>query len=102
FLTATFSVSLCLCGEFRPDFVLSFFRVFVAKKLPMKELQTIIQAYREARQRGERCALATVVRVSSSAYRRPGARMLVGEDGRTVGSVSGGCLETDVIRKARQ
>src|SRR4051794_37665934 len=68
----------------------------------MKELRSIIQAFREARGQGEQCALATVVRVSGSAYRRPGARMLITEAGRTVGSVSGGCLETDVIRKARR
>src|SRR5439155_18281716 len=67
----------------------------------MKELRSIIQAFREARSRGEQCALATVVQVSGSAYRRPGARMLVTEAGRTTGSVSGGCLETDVLRKAR-
>lgn len=45
---------------------------------------------------GKRTALATVVRIEGSAYRRPGAKLLVEEDGRTVGSISGGCLEGDV------
>jgi xanthine dehydrogenase accessory factor len=45
---------------------------------------------------GVRQALATVVRISGSAYRRPGARLLVDEDGATSGGVSGGCLEADV------
>jgi xanthine dehydrogenase accessory factor len=45
---------------------------------------------------GRRAALATVVRIEGSAYRRPGARLLVEEDGRTLGSISGGCLEGDV------
>jgi xanthine dehydrogenase accessory factor len=41
-------------------------------------------------------ALATVVRVRGSAYRREGAKMAVANDGATVGNVSGGCLEGDV------
>lgn len=43
-----------------------------------------------------RAALATVVRISGSAYRRPGAKLLIEEKGGTLGSVSGGCLEADV------
>jgi xanthine dehydrogenase accessory factor len=45
---------------------------------------------------GGRVAIATVVRVEGSAYRRPGAKLLVEEDGRTQGSISGGCREADV------
>ena len=52
--------------------------------------------------RKKTAALATVIRVSGSSYRRPGARMLVAGDGRTWGGVSGGCLERDVARRARQ
>lgn len=44
--------------------------------------------------------LATVVHVVGSAYRRPGARMLILPDGRRLGTISGGCLEGDVARKA--
>jgi xanthine dehydrogenase accessory factor len=45
---------------------------------------------------GRRAALATVVRIVGSSYRRPGARFLIEDDGHTLGGVSGGCLEADV------
>ena len=45
-------------------------------------------------------ALATVVHVEGSSYRRPGARMLVTDDGQLTGAISGGCLEGDALRKA--
>jgi xanthine/CO dehydrogenase XdhC/CoxF family maturation factor len=66
----------------------------------VNELQAIVDAHADARARGERAALATVVAVSGSAYRRPGARMLITESGRTVGAISGGCLERDVAERA--
>jgi xanthine dehydrogenase accessory factor len=49
---------------------------------------------------GRRAALATVVHIEGSAYRRPGARLLVEDDGTTLGSISGGCLEGDVREAA--
>lgn len=45
-------------------------------------------------------ALITLVRASGSTYRRPGARLLVAEDGQFAGTISGGCLEADLLRKA--
>ena len=51
---------------------------------------------------GRRAALATVVDIAGSAYRRPGAKFLVEDDGRTLGGVSGGCLEADVREIAQQ
>jgi xanthine dehydrogenase accessory factor len=66
----------------------------------MKEISDILSAWRECRQRGESCALATVVRLDGSGYRRPGARMLILGDGQTIGSISGGCLERDVVYRA--
>ncbi len=44
--------------------------------------------------------LVTLVRVAGSSYRAPGARLLVLPDGRTAGTISGGCLEADLLRKA--
>ncbi|AHM58509.1 xanthine dehydrogenase [Flammeovirgaceae bacterium 311] len=68
----------------------------------MKESKQIIDTYIDYLQRGKYAALATVVRVEGSAYRRPGARMLIMEDGKWQGSISGGCLEGDALKKARQ
>jgi xanthine dehydrogenase accessory factor len=45
---------------------------------------------------GRRAALATVIRIQGSSYRRPGAKLLIEDDGHTIGGVSGGCLEADV------
>lgn len=69
--------------------------------LSRNELDAILIAADQAVQCGIPTALATVVAVQGSSYRKPGARMLVREDGVTAGGVSGGCLEADVIRKAR-
>ncbi|MCC4117536.1 XdhC family protein [Aromatoleum toluclasticum] len=66
----------------------------------MNELQRIIQCCARLRGRGEMAALATVVAVEGSTYRRPGARMLVSADGEAEGAISGGCLERDVFRQA--
>lgn len=65
-----------------------------------KEINEIIAAYKKATQKGKKSALATVVYVEGSSYRRPGARMLVEEDGLMTGAISGGCLEGDALRKA--
>lgn len=68
----------------------------------MKELQDIVAAFEQLKNCGKTAALATVVKVNGSTYRRPGARMLITPDGTTVGSISGGCLEQDVFERARQ
>ena len=66
----------------------------------MKEIKDIILAYGKAQESGLQCALATVVHLDGSSYRRPGARMLVTGEGRMTGAISGGCLEGDALRKA--
>src|SRR5882757_7921622 len=68
----------------------------------MKEFKAIINEYNKVDFTRHKAALATVVRVRGSSYRSPGARMLITDDGRWVGSISGGCLEGDALRKARQ
>ena len=67
----------------------------------MKELSDIIKSYDKAVMQSRQTALATVVKVEGSSYRRPGARMLIAEDGQMTGAISGGCLEGDALRKAQ-
>ena len=66
----------------------------------MKEIKDIVLAARLAASENNAMALATVVMVEGSSYRRPGARMLVTEDGQMTGAISGGCLEGDALKKA--
>lgn len=68
----------------------------------MKEFKNIVNQYQKIDFQRRKAALATVVKVRGSSYRSPGARMLITDDGRWVGSISGGCLEGDALRKARQ
>lgn len=67
----------------------------------MNEVRNLVKAFDEANIRGELCALATVVSVEGSSYRRPGARILVCEGGSSAGTISAGCLESDVIEHAK-
>jgi xanthine/CO dehydrogenase XdhC/CoxF family maturation factor len=66
----------------------------------MKELELIAAEAQKARTEGKSAALATVVSIEGSAYRLPGARMLIVDGRWTAGSISGGCLEDDVVLRA--
>ncbi len=66
----------------------------------MKELKNIISAIEKLKNTNE-IAIATLVKVSGSTYRSPGARMLISADGNSIGSISGGCLESDVFEKSQ-
>ena len=68
----------------------------------MKELQVILELHKQISSKGERAVLATVVDVKGSSYRLPGAKMLITETGESFGTVSGGCLEADVLERAKQ
>ena len=65
----------------------------------MNERHAVLDAWQAAGAGQNEGVLCTVVQVRGSAYRRPGARMLIFPDGRRIGSVSGGCLEGDLCRK---
>lgn len=62
----------------------------------MMERRRIVELWN----RGDAVALVTLVRVEGSSYRRAGARLLIAANGDYAGSISGGCLEAEVIRKA--
>ena len=66
----------------------------------MNELTAILERWQLDKEDPSEAVLATVVHVTGSAYRRPGARMLITDDGFKIGTISGGCLESDVVRKA--
>ncbi len=67
----------------------------------MSEIADVLAAIESLSEKGERMALATIVAVRGSTYRRPGARLLVPEEGAPIGNISGGCLEGDVADVAR-
>ena len=64
--------------------------------------QEVFVALAEALQRGEEVALVTIVASTGSTPQRVGAKMLVYADGRTVGTIGGGCYENDAFWKARE
>jgi len=66
----------------------------------VKDLYDILREWKM--RRGQCFALATLVHVEGSSYRRPGARMLICEDGAMVGSLSAGCIEKEVAIRASE
>ncbi|MBK7932363.1 MAG: XdhC family protein [Pyrinomonadaceae bacterium] len=67
----------------------------------MKEIAEILRVVTRFTD-GDKAILATVIDVKGSGYRLPGARMLMLADGQTVGTVSGGCLEADVLERGKK
>ena len=65
----------------------------------MKELLPEIDRWRA---RGERVAIATVVATRRSAPRPVGSKLAVCQSGELAGSVSGGCVESDVVLAAQE
>jgi xanthine dehydrogenase accessory factor len=63
--------------------------------------EDVLPAAAAALERGESAALVTIVRSSGSTPQRTGAKMLVFADGRTIGTIGGGCYENDALGKAR-
>ena len=52
--------------------------------------------------KGHRVVMGTVIRTWGSAPRPPGSMMIIRDDGQVAGSVSGGCIEDDLIRRVAQ
>lgn len=66
----------------------------------MAELRKILELWKRASAAGEEVCVATVAAVEGSSYRRPGARMVLTAGGQRAGTISGGCLEAEVAKKA--
>lgn len=66
----------------------------------MNQIADILELATQAIRQNIDAVLATVVRTEGSAYRQPGAMMLICADGRSVGMISGGCLEPHIIKRA--
>lgn len=68
----------------------------------MNEELKVYNAISRYKDQGKRAAIATVVKVFGSSYRREGAKMYIDETGEYVGIISGGCLESDVKEEAKK
>jgi len=64
------------------------------------EFIEIIQSYKKAKKDGLRSIIATVVDLNGSSYRKPGVRMIIHENGEMTGSVSGGCVENEILKQS--
>src|ERR1700722_2928858 len=67
-----------------------------AQVFAMMERRQIVRLWKQ----GTASVLVTLVRAEGSSYRRPGARLLLSAHGDYAGTISGGCLETEILRKA--
>ena len=67
----------------------------------LHEIKNIVRSAKVAKSKGIQTALASVVSLDGSSYRRPGVRMSVQSDGKMIGAVSGGCVEKEVLRQAQ-
>jgi xanthine/CO dehydrogenase XdhC/CoxF family maturation factor len=65
----------------------------------VKEILDEVERWRES---GEKVVVATVVATRRSAPRPVGTSLAVSESGQMCGSVSGGCVESDVYENARE
>tara|TARA_R110000868_G_scaffold3285_3_gene21467 strand:+ start:1365 stop:2375 length:1011 start_codon:yes stop_codon:yes gene_type:complete len=65
------------------------------------ELKRIVEAYQLAAEKNLKTVLATVVALDGSSYRKPGVRMLLLENGKMIGAVSGGCVEKEILLQSK-
>ena len=65
------------------------------------ELKEIINQAFTNQQKGLKNVLATVVHLEGSSYRKPGVRMLISENEKMTGAVSGGCVEKEILHRSK-
>jgi xanthine dehydrogenase accessory factor len=111
-LTAvTFAIRLAIPTRHEPD-TTTFCALWInvapetfsreGEPLNLSETAEVLSRITSLQREGRPMALATIVSVRGSTYRRPGARLLVPEDGSPIGNLSGGCLEGEVEEVARK
>lgn len=66
-----------------------------------QEFKIIVETAQKWKKQGLKTVLASVVDLEGSSYRRPGVRMLLADNGQSIGAVSGGCVEKDVLNQSR-
>ncbi len=65
------------------------------------EINELFQTLKVWQEIGKKAVLASVVALEGTSYRRPGVRMIICEDGDSLGVVSGGCVENEIVRQAQ-
>lgn len=65
------------------------------------ELKLLFEILLAWQKQGKKAVFVSVVALNGTSYRRPGVRMVIGKDGETVGAISGGCVENEIIRQAQ-
>ena len=65
----------------------------------IKQLFSTLGIWQKA---GKKAVFVSVVALEGSSYRKPGVRMIISEDGLSVGAVSGGCVENEIERQAQR
>ncbi|HKX26482.1 MAG TPA: XdhC family protein [Blastocatellia bacterium] len=68
----------------------------------MLKQSEVYDEIQRAQAEGRKLAVATIVTASGSTPQRTGAKLLIFEDGRLMGTVGGGCVEADVWAEARE
>jgi xanthine dehydrogenase accessory factor len=68
----------------------------------LKEARDVVKYIKQAWDRNQKTALLMINEVRGSAYRQPGAKMMMATDGQMFGTLSGGCLETDLFEWAKE
>ena len=64
--------------------------------------EELLDGILETREKGEEAVLATIVSRKGSAPRSVGTKMLIWADGRQMGTIGGGCAESEILQKGRQ
>ncbi len=65
------------------------------------EIKQLFQTLKEWQILGKKAVFVSVVALQGSSYRKPGVRMIISEEGESVGAVSGGCVEKEIERQAQ-